>query len=387
MPKIFYLLMFLKIFGCDDNQQIVRESFNLPDSTTAELEEIFRVSELGDSYFFNSIESLHFMENGNIILQDYAPTELFEINTKVELISVIGRKGRGPGEFQQIQKTFLTEEDSLHVYEFNYNRHHVFSRSDNGNWDLKRDRSLPFKRGFVFRDRIPSQIYSLKNGELFGVFIESVDSTFIGNGYTEETRFSYLAPLDDNLEIIGGEKKTRKPVSTLLNIQQDQLRINSGNPNFYSAFYLFNSENENVYYFTNESNELFEITLDGESEPVGFLPFEKLPLNEAEVKAQFESSKQLPIDISDFIRVSLLTHQPYYKKAYLADDRIWIQLTRRDMNKPNWVITNLSGEIIHSFIGPDKIGIFRVFNNSLYVSESKESGEIQLVRYNLNSNK
>lgn len=155
------------------------------------------------------------------------------------------------------------------------------------------------------------------------------------------------------------------------------------NPLFWEAFYLYNPKVDEVIYINNNSNEIISIdSLEIESIK-GYLPFERFPPNEKEINDRIKSSKDFTSqmgrsasDMEKIITSKLLPHEPFYYNIILDKNRLWVHLSRTDISKPNWIITDLKGNIIEAFHGPTNISQVVIHENRLYGAE-KDSEEIE----------
>lgn len=99
-----YSLLLLTFLGCTSNDNSVSQSsLDVPVTIPKEL---IRFEAVGDNLLSRIGYYSIVLNDGSILIPDRHHLKLFRVDSSGELIEIIGRKGHGPGEFQDI--TFLS---------------------------------------------------------------------------------------------------------------------------------------------------------------------------------------------------------------------------------------------------------------------------------------
>lgn len=382
-------IMFLTISsGCFNSHKKQPASFNLPDSSTVEITELFRISEPVEGSFFRFIKKIHVLSNGNLVVQNYPDTKLYQIDQSGNTIQTIGRKGRGPGEFMETFFSFLVDNDSLHVIDFNHARHQILKKNKHNEWKWERERFYLNPKESEMRELTPSTIFK-RRGRYIGKFLIAPGNSAID---TLAKNYHYLANLDHNLDHQGKVNRLRPTGDTAI-LRTKNSSTQTTNPLFWEAFYLYNSKENEVIYINNNSNKIIGIDSLENERIKGYLPFEHFSSNSKEIENRINSSKKFTSQMGrnastmeQIIRSKLLAHEPFYYNIILHENRLWIHLARSDSSKPNWIITDLKGDIIEAFHGPTNISQIVIHENKIFGRQEDSDGTIYLTGYKMNFN-
>ncbi len=363
---------------CTSGGDITRESFNLPDKATCELTELFRISSPTDGAFFSHIRKIHILSDGNLIVQNYPDHQLYELTPVGELVSVIGRQGRGPGEFIQTYISHLTLNDSLHVYDFNNIRHQVLFKNDEGEWEYKRERAFRRKVPDGMREQIPKLVLPGPGSDLYGVFRIFPTSRDTLNGH-----YAYVSRVDRNVEHMGEVSRLRLEHDLALHRGDNFSLSVHNNRRFYKGFYNFNPETDEVILIHNTSNEIIAIDTSEKETVIGYLPFERFPLDRKKLEGSLVNVNYHYSGMKEIVQDKFLEHEPYYSNVILHQNRLWINLARADSKSPNWIITTLNGEVLKAFRIPENISEVTIHGNRMYGSVLNSDETVYLVGYEL----
>lgn len=381
--SIVYITIFvLSAFSCSGNADFISESYSLPDEATLEVREKFRMNGPVRDVYFTSIWNIHVLSDGNLIVQNSPDSRLYELSPEGELVNFIGREGRGPGEFTEVYSSLLTPNDSLHVFEISSARQQVFVKNRENEWEYHRERAFRLELQEELQAPLPEEILPGPDHIQFGVF--RIDRNLLALGATLRdtlnTIYAYTATVDANMEQVSPVSRLR-PVKELAIYQSGSMTGNSNDERLPGAFYLYDSSTGDVIYIKNRSNEIVSIDSSGSESVNGYLPYDRFPANAEEIGQSVEQMEDRVPGMGTFLRSRLLVHEPYYRNVIYSEETLWVELARSDRNKPNWIITSLSGEILESFHGPTGLFMPTVHGNSLYGAFLDRNDEMYLAGY------
>jgi hypothetical protein len=96
--SLLSILVFIFV-GCSTHDDSVSLLSDIPVTT---LKEMIRFDTIGDNYLSHIGYTSIALNDGNILVPDRQLGTLFKVNSSGELIETIGRRGNGPGKFQDI---------------------------------------------------------------------------------------------------------------------------------------------------------------------------------------------------------------------------------------------------------------------------------------------
>ncbi len=358
----FTLIAIGSLQACGPSPDMVQEAYNLPEKPTHIAEELFSVDEPIDGTYFKAIYEVHSLSDGNFVVQDYPGKQLFEFDSNGNFIQSIGREGRGPGEFLGIDISFVTENDSLHVYQKNFGKHQVFHKNLSGEWDQARERTYINTLSSFSTVKIPTYgIYKISDEEWIGIFRVHPSSRD-----TLESQYSFIARLDHNLERSGDTSRVQHVSDLAIKRRDDGMSVR--NSIFFSkTAYLYHPNSNSVILVSNSSNVITAIDPNGNRTIIGKLPYEKRYIDKDDVTQSLIGNVELLKSMNNEVYNKLMDVHPYYLQAFLNDDELWIELNRLDSTKPNWIVTNFEGEIQKSLILPDSFyEIHKIVDNKIY---------------------
>jgi hypothetical protein len=374
--SVVSIFIILLISSCDRGFQ--REAYNLPEEPTLELVELFRVSEPTDGVFFRWIRGIHILSDGKLIVQDVAAQQLFVFNQDGGFETAIGRKGRGPGEFEETYYVYVGSDDSLHVFEIGQSRHQVLARTNTGDWKHVRERVFKVRQERGFGMPIPdSHVMESSDGRRFGIFR-------INPGFedTSDGVYRYVSTLDENLEQSGESSRVRF-VSDMAIGRKGENHMMLENHRFQGAFYNYMPDTDEVVYVKNTSNEIRSIDSEGKETVIGRLPYNRVPINQERVEGSIDDFREHAPFMEGIVREKILDHEPFYWNVMLKENRLWVHLEREDKDKPDWLITTLNGEVLDSFHIPNYIWAMNMVGNRFYGAIPGDNGEVYFVGYEL----
>jgi len=378
----FYIKIILILFlfsNCKENN-LELKSYNLPEVATIETKEIFRIENPTKDSFFRYIRKIHVLSDGNLVVHNYPDHQLYEFSLNGKLVNVIGREGRGPGEFIETYMSFLTSNDSLHVYDFNNSRHQVFKKNTDGKWQAERERVFRRSTPEGMIEQVPEKIVFNSDEDYHGIFrIYPNYKDTLGGHYV------YVSKVDHNIEHAGEVSRLRLEEDIAINKGVNSSMSIHNNSRFYKAFYNFEPESNQVILVRNNSNKIISIDSLNNESVIGDLPYEQFQIQEDELNKSLINANHFYSGMKEIIQKKILKHEPYYWNVILHKNHFWINLARSDDSKPNWIVSTLNGEIKEVFFGPRKIRSVRIHDGFFYGVETDDDGQMFLVGYSFES--
>ena len=388
LPTNQYHFLLILIVGffftcCERSNKETSRQFNLPDTNTVTLSKLFEYDELSDGAFIKMIKSIKPLSNGNLIVQNYPHYQVHEFSHYGKLVNTIGREGRGPGEFMEAYHVYVTPNDSLHVIDTNYlQRHIVFIKNENSDWEVKRERVSGNKRYVdTLLSKFPVDLTTSKNSQMMGRFWVSPGHVVSD---TLSHHFNYLAEVDHNLEMAGPPRNLIS-VGDIATLRTNNSMTQQSNSWFWYTFYLPIPNANDILLISNNSNKIVRIDSSGNKNIQGLLPFDHFQINKEEIENNFNTSSPNYAKMKQLVLDLMMDHEPYYHNVILNGNRLWIQLARSDTSKPNWIITDLNGNVIESFTGPSNISKTVVIGNKIYGALSKKNGAQTFAGFEISS--
>lgn len=367
----------LLVLSCSNSDTVERISFNMPQEATHELNEVFKLTGPEEGDFFNNFMNVDFLGNGNLIVLEMNATRFFEFSPDGELLQVVGRRGRGPGEFTHIWNFVLTPDDSLHVYEMNSGRQHVFYKTGEEWLPVRETVSVPnlYDRSFVYD--IPRKIFHNEGEGYYAQF----GSTVTPHDTTTK-HYNFLMETDVDLRSTGDFKFLYPVVSTAV-YRSDGFSTGDYHRDFRRSFFHYLTDIGKVILTHNDSNKIELLSEHDEPVTIGHLPYEQFPLDMEKNREWLGLISNYSDDRLKLIHSKFLPHEPFYHNVLLDGDTFWIELNRQDKELPNWIITTLEGEILKVFHGPEDLKRAVVREDRLYGVYHGYANEPALAGYEL----
>lgn len=129
-------IMILIVAGCSGSTDPIGEIIDPANfsETTHKLSEVLLIEET-DEFFFGQITNVQPTSKGHILVGDGTAKQFHVFDTNGNRIGVIGKEGSGPGEFQQMGKSYVTAGDTLLVMDWSNARITAFTEVRAGSWE------------------------------------------------------------------------------------------------------------------------------------------------------------------------------------------------------------------------------------------------------------
>lgn len=362
LPLLLAAMLMLGAGGCWSNTGEPREiAPSPPDTATHQLKNIFRVSRLSDSVTLSRVTDIQFLSGGNLVIDHAANSgRLLELDPSGNLLHIIGGAGREEGRFADISRFVVTPDDSMHVFEEQLTRQQVFARDTSG-WRHKRTLDAERNLSDLFIADYPLAIYPSADQGYRAIF----ENEFF---YSDTTHrfYRFIAETDVDLGYAGDRRLMRPVQDAVVTRTGSDLSVD-WSTRFHAAFYRYRPTTGDVLYVTNTSPKIRLLGWDGGVRVSGLLPHEEVPLNRQAVQAYLDRiSDTYPEERKQRIRARYLDHEPYFQQLFLDGNRIWVRLSRSDPEAPEWLVTDLEGNIHTAFRHPDNFEALGVHNGRLY---------------------
>jgi len=126
---------------------------------TFELEEDLSIGNEGDeNYVFYNLSGIAVDSEENIFVLDRGNFRIQKFDKNGSYLHTIGRRGQGPGEFEQPMSLFIDVKDRIYVYDSFRRYLHVFENDGKFKETIRLTRSLSFGLGISEKGNILSQI-------------------------------------------------------------------------------------------------------------------------------------------------------------------------------------------------------------------------------------
>lgn len=365
------------LFCSNRDEAIERITYKLPESATHVLHKKFQVEEPKEGYFFKRFIQTELLSNGNLVIWEPFRQNIFELDINGKFVNEIGRQGRGPGEFQSIFRVLATPDDHLFIFDL-WNARLERMEKKNGVWESTFNRTFEYKKSALVH-QVPYSLVDFTDNGYKALFkISPTEST----SDTLSKVYSYYSDVDSLLIPIGRARNYRIKQNMIVSKNQKENSFVT-NPRVLTGFYFFEKNTDQIIYFTNSANELIAIDSTDKEKVKGFLPFNQFPIRKNEIDKSLEKLSDYNVEQARSVEKIILSHEPYYKNAIISQDHIWLEISREDSLKPNWLVVTLSGDVIKSFRGPKKFEAQQVWNNRLYGVKRENNGALYLVGYEL----
>lgn len=372
---LFICISFLLLKGCTNNE-VVPASFNLPDHPTHVLKPVFEINSVDRNSFFKSLLMTYPLSNGNILIRNANSSKIYEINQEGEVVGKVGAQGRGPGEFSKVSRLIVLPDNRIHIFDRGNGRQSIFKKKGD-NWHLLR--SYEFKNKISgLRAQLPVLIVDTLQNGYKGVFQISPSSSM---NDTLSKVYAYTAKIDENLQN-QEDPKYDVPVSDILISEGNGNKLFSWNPRFSKAFYLYDQTRNQFIYIKNTDNTIYEIEENGEKNKAGYLPFDKFPVDQKKVEESLKDLSTFYPSVVEEEKDKILRHEPFFEHIKLINDELWLNLSRSDSTKPNFISTTVTGKVKRAFFIQHRLDVIQA-SDTLIVAKVKKNNQSYIVGYEL----
>lgn len=295
--------------------------------------------------------------NGRVYIIDHVEKNIHVYKPDGELLSEIGREGRGPGEFLDIS-TIRLHGDRLMVYDMTLKRIQWFDLETHDVHVVNLNpKELINDQEELILEGITS-VMPLENGSILigGVTPEAISRIFAG--IDERTYYRYYV-LDENGNLISDElfqtaqKLSHRTGPSRTDIPSSGEGIATVSP-------------EGMIYHANTSQFLIHaIDVKDSTRRSIYYPFENASIDREKLFESYSDYKRPRMQDAE-----IGDHWPALH-SLLADDenRLWVATITDDQDTHTWWILKDSGELLGRFDWPRSLEIETIRNGSMYVRE------------------
>lgn len=305
-------------------------------------------------------------EYGMVYLADRGQSKIHVFDEQGTLVTSVGRKGRGPGEFITVGWP-QTNRSHLYAADLPLSRIQAFSKKD-------------FSHDFTINVEPGSKVADLRRAQPGGFYLlENND---------------YIVAYDDNINPMTPEIPLQRYLYRVNNkgaIVSDQIlkgdlfkflgSIGSGLfPNPFTRQDIMKVGQSGLIYSANIDHFLIKIhDSDGTYERAIFVPLPKVRLDLDRFLEKFDNRSK-----RQMIRNAEVPETHSAIKTLVVDDehRIWVAAVVEDLSVYQWWVISNSGELISKFTLPRKRDIQLVKNGAFYTNEKQQqTGAEHVVKY------
>lgn len=358
------LLGALLLLGCGGGDSASDGGWTVQEGTLT-LERDLLVGD-DESFYFGSVGDVAVGSDGQMYVLDWSAQHVKVIGPNGVLQDTLGRKGKGPGEFQRPREIVVARGDSLYVLDGRLDRISVFTPTGAFAYSVQSGSGGNLPEGLMVPKKRPGFVLAYSS-------ISPPDSEEEG-AFTVRRIYSSERPADT---ILVGEPRDM--------VYQDQ-----------GDFMVFRfipfgrtprvamGPEDHVYFGQSDSLRLTGYALDGTRLGTDVLPFEAAPVTE-------EEREQALDDIQSGLRSALRDRLPSTKPAFndfFVDDegRYWLERPTAQSDSTDWWMAWPEEQRVATTRLSRGVDIEAVRGDYAYGETSTEKGAPALVRYRVRVN-
>jgi hypothetical protein len=349
------------------------ETFSAPASI--DVQQDLEIGTTSSIYSFQYLADIAIDSKGAIYVVDAATSDVQVFSREGELLTRIGARGNGPGEFQQISEVEVTSHDSLYIYDGSLYRISVFRITDNPpGAELQRVLTVPT----LPDGRTAQRLWVFDSGDFLV-------------GYSEGYSASDLN--EDKTLSVWSFTNTGELRGELFSMPAgDMLVQDRGNGGFRVSTMPFGREpvirvfGDHIYAGRNDSLRINVLNREG-----ALVTTLRHRYNAPAVVSEEEFQNRLQLYRIDFeelepeLQESIPRTWPVFETFVIDDqERIWVGINTSDhFHGSLWWVFDRNGSELASVRSSDHIHIKAVTGGYLYGDKVNHSGAQTLARYRI----
>jgi hypothetical protein len=354
LKKSALILKFIFIFSSVILAQIVIENPEKPLSRNAgrvlKLQEMLRITDESGDFYFRYPEDLKVAHDGSIFFKD--EEQILKFSPKGKFIKNYFKKGQGPGEISGWNYPFVLYKDEIYVYDSNPRKIIHFDKEGN------------LIEEFSFKPEDYRDFYGVLDGSL--IFHKSVNPPFEKGG-------GRLLPIKYTIYLVSKNGKIKKESPAF----PQETFLGPGYGKAWAPFDTLISEDNKWLYIYHTCEYMINLLDIKKGEVIRSFNRKytrikytiKYPGEEESAKKHNAPIKKFENDISDL---------------YLCKGFLWVKTSTKDKNKGDlFDVFNDRGQYIDNFYINIKGSLKGVHEDSIFVLETDEDENFQLVKYKI----
>lgn len=366
--KLFLLSLAAVLLLSSCKREVVSESYFMFDAPSLIIEHVLTIEDtpehqIGDFYEF-SLDS-----KGRLFIPDQALNKIHVFDDEGNLITTIGREGRGPGEFQRIVLS-ISPKDELFALDSQLFRTQQFVEHA-GNWNLAHTFEIQ-REGMSF----PLRAVSMGNTS---ILIEFLTAYSINPDSEKKSPFIRLIQPDGTILIDKVAELQQRDVLVVRTPTSVSVRPHP----FGSEQHVFYKENV-IYHAWGGGFDVLRTTVhEGASSTdtlfshrIPSIPITSTDWQKAFAEFEFED------EFKRVARESEVAHKSKLLGLAVDDlNRIWIK-RNVDEGIPNWAVFSETGILLFMATLPDRFRIMDIRENHIYGIYANEFdvSQVQVLR-------
>ena len=380
------VLLLVAFWSCQDPDSTQQHVASKPRPIFLRLAEVFRVGTEGTNVLFGSIGSISLSSAGEVFVEDPQVRTYYVFSPTGELVATVGRRGKAPGEFEDMSGLVVGPGDSVYVFDGSASRLSVFDPALRFAYSLRIEQRVGGGFGFasLFSTSTPTKLIGVKSTgyvvqyeSLFLPLPNLIDQT----GDTDASAFL----VNRNGEV------ARKPVARLPG--REFIYATSGQEIIallrpFGRTFLFQMDAEGfVYSGWNESIDIEKRATNGRLH--GRIS-RKHDVEDVTLEDLATVMEEMPRDAKRLLRESDLPETLPAFETFIVDDqgRVWLQedLTRIvPDSSATWSILNVEGQIIAETKLPAYVTLQVVRSGRAFGNGRDASGTPFVVAYRISN--
>lgn len=315
--------------------------------------------------------------DGNVYIADSDQSNIKVFKPNGDFLKTLGREGKGPGEFTNIQKILISD-SSLYLYDDSQKRIVVFNIDSS---EIEKTIKIATNK-----DNIPK----LKEA-YFSTFYPRDDGTFLTSFYTnsfpgDKKKWSKVVRnklyyiMDNDGEIISDNLLEIKS-GTRIFIPTGPITVDR-ETGLYPQSLVSVSNNGKIYSSWSNHFLVKVYSPQGRYQQAYYYPHERVLLTQKSANEQ-----GLPEMVTDGMsNLDLPEYWPSIDQLFVdKKNRLWVSKIISDQSKREWYLLDADGNLLSKFIWPANKKVQMINRNHLYTLETDSQTGIQnIVRYKFN---
>jgi hypothetical protein len=330
------------------------------------LTENLRVSE-AEAFYFGSVDDLDITSDGRMVVLDADAARVLKVlRPDGTLLDTLGRRGRGPGEFQGPTTVDVARGDSLYVFDNTLDRLSVFSPPPSS--ELTRSVVITSDKGDVSS-------------------VRALGARLVAERTPEFNRTEGLSrPPPNTWHLLDG---TDVSAPSLLRAQRRKVAFSLGDQMGVIARLPFGRSTRvatgpdgRLYHGTTDSLRVRATSLDATTEAIATVPADPIPVTEAERDSVLDD---LPSRVRRPIESAFPNTKPAFTDLVVAESgRLWVQRPPEgpDAQTTSWWVLDPDAQTVQT-VRLDTDVTLEVVRDGRVYGTTTEAGAPAVVRYRI----